>query len=449
MRHFVAVLLLIICGGVHAEPPARPSIDTDFYCGSVNQCRSPGYSAVFVDRGGSNADILNAIFVLPDQRTLLVGTALGASDSRVVLAMLNPAGRRDLDFAPQGVVQTALAVGSVHDVQRDSSGRIWVLYEPVGSTDVELGRLLPNGNLDTGFSADGRLTLGFGTSVEKAFGRLMLTNDGRAFVAVSVQDSDSSWRPGFARITSSGALDATFNSTGTMIVTPARSERWTASTLHALNRTRDFAVATFAENGSSSGDESMLIVRFENIAGGNASAGLAFFNAGAIGNCSTGTPVLGSTQLSDAVVRPNGDLVGVGTFKPSGGSFSLLLLRLPLVGAPSVNCAAVGGDYATGFQVAMVNPDSFAILSYLNNTQTRLDYVHLVGTTFTIFVGSPHQAPRSWPNSSGADAPLAISDIAVQGSKIVLGGSRLWSGDFDYDFAVAGYRSEIIFGDSF
>lgn len=159
MKPFAVASLILLCSAADAATPLPPSIDTSFFCGSVSQCRAPGYSSALIDRGGINADFLQRIFVLPDQRTLMVGVANNGSNAIVVLAMLTASG--------------------------------------------------------------------------------------------ILEDTSDAWRPGFARITNSGDLDSTFQNNGVLILTPARTARWTAGTVNLLNRPRDFALATFAENGSS------------------------------------------------------------------------------------------------------------------------------------------------------------------------------------------------------
>jgi uncharacterized delta-60 repeat protein len=114
----------------------------------------------------------------------------------------------------------------------DSEARAMVLQQDgkiilVGSAqpmapkyDFAIARLLPNGTFDPSFDAVGKTTVGFGiggNGKDRAFG-VALQPDGKIVVVGSAQVSNTGFDFAVIRLTTTGALDPTFNATGKVTI---------------------------------------------------------------------------------------------------------------------------------------------------------------------------------------------------------------------------------------
>lgn len=187
-----------------------------------------GLSEVAFDIGGSKVDLGAAVAIQPDGKIVVVGSAQsGATDVDFAIARLNPDGTLDTTFGSNGLrtVGFDLAapfVDRATAVAIDSLGRIVVAGTAQAGagtdTDFAVIRLLPNGDLDAEFDADGRQTIGFdvvgGTLEDRAAGVAVDAKD-RIVVAGTVAAADAGdFDFGVARLLVNGAPDTSFNSTG-------------------------------------------------------------------------------------------------------------------------------------------------------------------------------------------------------------------------------------------
>ncbi|NJK46760.1 MAG: hypothetical protein HC933_23135, partial [Pleurocapsa sp. SU_196_0] len=101
------------------------------------------------------------------------------------------------------------------DVAVDSSGNIVVVGytdDAVGTVDFAVARLLDSGLLDNSFDTDGRQTIDFaGGNTDEAYG-VKIGSDNSVIVAGKSVNGDDDMA--VARLTSSGALDLTFDTDG-------------------------------------------------------------------------------------------------------------------------------------------------------------------------------------------------------------------------------------------
>jgi uncharacterized delta-60 repeat protein len=198
------------------------SIDTTFGTG--------GLTTIPFDLGGTKADKLSALTVLPDDRIVAVGTAaLAGTDTNMAVAVLTAAGKLDTTFNGTGKQTIAFDVGgtkadSAAAVAIDSQGRILVAgsaaQATAGDTDFAVARLTAAGKLDTTFNGTGKATVPFdlagGTLEDDATGVGIGPGDSVVLVG-NVFGVGTDIDAGVARFTSAGALDKTFDGDGSRV----------------------------------------------------------------------------------------------------------------------------------------------------------------------------------------------------------------------------------------
>ncbi len=132
----------------------------------------------------------------------------GVAGSNLTITRYNPNGALDGGFGTGGVVTLAETSPSFCKLAIDSNGNVVVAVNS-GST-VQVSRLSgTDGSLDTTFNSTGHMTLTFATSVVPQ--GLAIDSNGKIVVA---GDSSSGTGIYLARVTSSGSVDTTFGSSG-------------------------------------------------------------------------------------------------------------------------------------------------------------------------------------------------------------------------------------------
>jgi uncharacterized delta-60 repeat protein len=190
-----------------------------------------GKANVAFDLGGSFDDRAAAVAVQPDGKIVVVGSAQrnGTGDYDFAVARLNPDGSFDTTFDGDGKRTVAFDLGGSFDdrataVALQPDGKIVVagraqFYD--ADYDFAVARLNPDGSFDTTFDGDGKRTFAFdlgGGNFDGATG-VAVRPDGRIVLAGSAQRDASGNRDfAVARLTSTGALDTTFNGTGKQTV---------------------------------------------------------------------------------------------------------------------------------------------------------------------------------------------------------------------------------------
>jgi uncharacterized delta-60 repeat protein len=147
-------------------------------------------------------------------RYVVVGSLQGAMNLDLGVARLTSAGDLDTTFGTNGVARFDFGGDEFgEDVAIDSLGRIVVAGQQAGMTGEEMmvARLTTAGALDMTFGSSGR----FVSTTSQNENLLGVAIDGAdRIVAVGFSDQDSL----VLRLTSAGALDTTFNATGVLIV---------------------------------------------------------------------------------------------------------------------------------------------------------------------------------------------------------------------------------------
>jgi uncharacterized delta-60 repeat protein len=149
-------------------------------------------------------------------RIVLSGVAVGNSVTDMAVARYLPSGALDTSFDGDGkLVLSMPGTESAPDVSMQSNGRILLVGSTTGvptGADFLVVRLMPNGALDPSFDGDGRAIVDVDGTIDIAFGLVQL--GGRIIVAGNSQPGKA--QLSLARLTSSGALDGSFGTGGTV-----------------------------------------------------------------------------------------------------------------------------------------------------------------------------------------------------------------------------------------
>jgi uncharacterized delta-60 repeat protein len=173
---------------------------------------------------GSGGNGGAAVAIQADGKIVIVGYMKnGSGDFDFAVYRLNPDGSQDGTFSADGRVTIGFGPGR-QDTGRDlrlQGGKIVVggstCAHDFSSCNFAVARLKSNGSLDTTFSGDGKQTTDFGAN-DQGYG-LAVQADGKIVVAGVKMISSTNTQMALARYTTSGALDTTFGSAGRKVVT--------------------------------------------------------------------------------------------------------------------------------------------------------------------------------------------------------------------------------------
>jgi uncharacterized delta-60 repeat protein len=245
-------------------------------------------------------------------------SSIGTCD--VALARYNANGTLDTTFSGDGKQVSDFGGGSNGSFGRlaiQSNGRIVVTgYMSNGSnTDFAVYRYLPGGSLDTTFSGDGKVNIGFGAGRQDFAADLVIQSDGKIVVAGSTGDAGyANNNFAIARLNANGSLDTTFSGDGRQITNFGANDYAYGVALQADGKIvvvgektttfRSFALARYNTDGS-------LDTTFNG-------TGRRVFSI---------TPGMDS-HANDVIVQPDGMIVVIGTTKNGSGFFDFALARL-------------------------------------------------------------------------------------------------------------------------
>lgn len=267
-----------------------------------------------------------AMVVQPDGRIVLAGRFKLTNNEDFAVARLLPTGALDTGFSGDGKLVTAFEAtrdDEARAVALTSDDRIVVAgFALAGSSnrDVAVARYESDGNLDPSFSGDGKLTLDFGTAGGNDEATAVAVDDDDRILVAGYSDEAGTRDLLVFRLTTSGALDPTFNggagsvriafgtgeSTAAALAVQPDGRILVAGSFRVGNVGR-FAVARLEENGTldatfgTGGRVTTLIGT------GATARGLALHSSGrfTLGGVAT---VSGKTRFAAAQYRADGSL---------------------------------------------------------------------------------------------------------------------------------------------
>lgn len=170
---------------------------------------------------GNGHDEARAIAVLPSGKILVAGYATVNNINQFALVCYNADGTLDLSFDGDGKVLTA--VGATHSianamaVQTDGKIVLAGTASNAANWDFAVARYLPNGTLDAGFDADGKLVTPISNLTDTARA-IVIQADGKIVIGGDGYNGGSNRDFVLVRYNASGALDINFDNDGKSFV---------------------------------------------------------------------------------------------------------------------------------------------------------------------------------------------------------------------------------------
>jgi uncharacterized delta-60 repeat protein len=336
-------------------------------------------------------------------------------------------GDLDTSFSSDGKVTTAIGSGAdqANSVVVQSDGKIVAAGYSTGVFAVV--RYNIDGSLDTTFDTDGKVTTVIG-SFDSAYS-VVLQSDGK-IVAAGYSDNGSKYDFAVVRYNTNGSLDTTFDTDGK--VTTAVGSRTDAAYSVVLQSDGKIVVAGYSDNGT---NDDFAVVRYNT----NGSLDTSFSSDGKV------TTAIGSSadRAYSVVLQSDGKIVAAG-YSYNGSNEDFAVVRYNTDGsldttfssdgkettavgsgtdaAYSVVLQSDGKIVAAGFSDNGTN-DDFAVVRY--NTNGSLD------TTF--------DTDGKVTTAIGSRPDLANSVVLQSDGKIVAAGSS-YNGS-NYDIAVVRYNT--------
>jgi uncharacterized delta-60 repeat protein len=368
---------------------------------------------------GTGTDQGWAVAIQSDGKIVVAGQARNTNDDFAV-ARYNTNGTLDATFGTGGTATTA--VGTSTDYARavaiQPDGKIVVAGETKNGTyyNFAIVRYNANGTLDTSFNANGKLTVALSTC--NNYGKAMLLQPDGKIVVVGYADIPSGGRCrgrydfAVTRVSSTGALDASFGTTGK--VTTDMGNKSDAA--YALALQSDGKILAAGVGGTAL---DFALARYT-------TAGALDTNFGTSGKVTTNVPSAAANDYAYAVgVQPNGKILVSGYSVVSGvNQFSIL--RYTDVGAldTTFNSAAVAplkpGVYATSVGTGSAQSYAMAIQSNgmvvmggqaVNGATTDFALVRLYINTKPVPVNDTYSPTEDTVfNSSASSQPSVLSN---------------------------------------
>jgi uncharacterized delta-60 repeat protein len=449
-------MLLSAAGAVFASASdldptlaADGDLDTSF---SVD-----GLATVDFAIGSTHEERASAAAVGPDGRLVIVGRArFSASDTDFAIARLNPNGTLDTTFSGDGLQTVAFDLGTPSNTQIldeaksvaiDRSGRIVVCGTAKDATTyrVAVARLTTTGALDATFSGDGKVDLPAdpdNLSVPTSICHVFVDSNGAIVLTTGAA---------VVKLNGSGDLFTTFGTSGYSKASTACGSGWDSCGFRQSVEHPDgyYFTAGWGFNGTTFSDEPILFCHWAGLGGLNGS-----FAAG--GRLVTLPPGLGAGRVERVRLDSLGRLV-LFVSTSSGGGFGDFVTR--------VDVAAEAIDPTFG----LVGTPGWLDLDFLNPTETTwIDLAlapddKILATGMAMFATSSITVARFLRDGNGfdngfstdarAETEFVPGGTATVAAVIVTDGRPTVIGKVfnqsDDDFAVARFRSNPLLQDGF
>ncbi len=417
-----------------------------------------------------DTDLERGMAVQSDGKVLLVGSTIIGVRTSLVVMRLNPGGALDGSFGSGGVVVDPFGFlpdsydGKAVVVQPD--GRIVVagdIFHSGGDHDMFVARLLANGGPDTAFGFSGVTGIPFdlgGNLADDAFA-LALGPAGTIVVAGTATWSATDLDFAIARLTSTGALDTSFDGDGKRLVAfdLGATDRFdVARAVVELGGGR-IAVAGWAHDSGSQGDQFAVVRLLANGAFDNSFDG--------DGRKTFGWDLGGSNDDSAhaLAVQPDGRLLVAGTALGVNNESVFAVARLTGTGALDNSFGANGAGFVLGTYC-----DSGCSPLHDEGTGLALQAdgkILVAGAATAGSAGAEAGVARltragAFDTTWSSDGLATIAGLSTFGGlynvRVVLGpdgrprvGGTVWDGvtTFTTDYAYARFSNSYIFGDGF
>jgi uncharacterized delta-60 repeat protein len=327
----------------------------------------PGFGTggiVVTDVSTSNNDEATAVALQPDGKIVAAGKSFNGSDVAVVRYTAN--GALDSSFGSGGKVSTPVGTGTDEGnaVAVQPDGKIVVAGEASNGTnnDVAVVRYKPDGSLDTSFGSGGIVMTPVGASDDGA-SSVALQPDGKIVVAGTSRTSQDNFA--VVRYTTTGALDGTFGTGGT-VVTPLGSGADAA----AMALQPDGKIVLAGGAAGATGTD-FALVRYT-------ATGALDGSFGSGGKVTTSFSP-GLDEALGVALQPDGKIVAGGLASPAGDDFALARynqsgsLDASFGSGGKVTTDVTPGRFDVGRSVAL-QPDGKIVLAGLTEGASPEDF---------------------------------------------------------------------------
>jgi uncharacterized delta-60 repeat protein len=214
-RTIPVALLLALTGFPRSALAAPGDLDPTF-----------GGAGYVITALGSGDDTADAVVIQGDGKIIGAGASFNGAEMDFAAARYTAEGTLDAAFAGDGILTTDFGAGDdrAYDATLQPDGKLILAgyaYSE-GGHRFALARYEPNGDLDPTFDGDGRLIIPFDTE-DGAAAAVAVQSDGKIVIAGTVSTGDD-FDIALARVLPNGELDSTFSGDGRTI-TPI-AEGW-------------------------------------------------------------------------------------------------------------------------------------------------------------------------------------------------------------------------------
>ena len=401
----VCAALQVIAGSAAAAPG---DLDTSF-----------NSTGIVTTSFGSDWDWANSVVVQANGKIVVSGTslqpALGGNQDFAV-ARYNPDGSLDLSFNSTGKVTTDFNTSEwAYGMALQNDGKILVTGTSV-SDGLVLVRYNPDGGLDATFKGTGKVTTKFGTSTDVGKS-IAVQNDGKIVVAGYSRSESGDYDWAVVRFLSDGDLDTSFSGDGKLTTDLGGSDSTTGVVLqsdgkilvagYSYSDGNDFALVRYNPDGSldnTFGTAGKVVTATGGIT--DAGGGVVLLGSGTIlvagtvgnpedfclarynsdGSLDAGfgnagrviTDMGGDDECHGMAVQPDGKILLSGTSR-SGGNYGFALARYEPDGSldhfhgTGKVVTAIGGGNAHGESVALQSDGSILVAGY-SGSSNREDF---------------------------------------------------------------------------
>ncbi len=389
-----------------------------------------GFGTVITPIGGGT-DVAYSVALQPDGMIVVAGTCSNGGDYDFCLARYLANGALDTSFNGTGKVITAIGNGNdgAYSLALQPDGKIVVAGScRNGATyDFCLARYVASGALDVSFNSTGKVITAIGSGNDAAYS-VALQPDGKIVVAGRCANGTNT-NFCLARYLASGALDLSFNSTGTVIT--AIGNGGDVARGVALQPNGKIVVAGYCSSGTNS---DFCLARY--LASGTPD--LSFNGTGTVV-----TPIgMSDDYAISLALQPDGKIVVAGVCA-SGASIDFCLARYLANGTLDTSFGCTGkvitpigssDDYA--YSVALQPDDKIVVAGYCSNG-ANFDFClarYLANGTLDLSFASTGKVIT--PIGSGNDVANSVA-LQPDGKIVVAGYCSNGSND---DFCLARYE---------
>ena len=266
------------------------------------------------------------VLVQPDGKIVAVGFSAAFPDGDFAVARYNPDGSLDSTFDLDGLATIDFGGYEVANTVglQSQDGKIVVggfrFNQASSSDDWVLARLNPDGGLDSGFDADGRVVTDFAAPPFERLWQVLIQGDGKIVAVGNVGDENHF---ALARYRTDGSLDPEYGSAGTVVTGLGLS-----ASARAAAMLPDGRVVVLGTGRGTSGSADFVLARFT----GNGSLDPAFGTSGTV------TTDFGAFDFGfETTIQADGKIVAVGYTTSDFNDLNFALARYLPDGTPDAS----------------------------------------------------------------------------------------------------------------